>query len=629
MSVDFCWNFHSGTRAVVTGGSRNIGAAIVEELAKKGAKVLTCSRSGKGLKEKLEIWEGKGYDVEGVMADLSTVYGRFAFAEVIRRWLGEDQKLDILVNNVGEQPSNAISSHGSDCNAMDKQETAWAVNFHSMFVLTNICKEFMKRPGTTTGMAPTSSVVNIASVIGLTKLGTNDPYPAAKAAAIKATGDWACEWGPDGIRVNCVAPWLIINDDDTTQKDTMEANNSNKRQDNGTNSSTLDQNPLGRQGQAMEVAGLVTFLCLPTAGFISGQVICVDGGYSRSEYYDQATAKKLREVAEDIATSRDTLARLTLPSARSMDEFCRVLETVSTADDSIASEIVDNTPQQALEESPTAQIEATVSTPDTKWEELRNRRQTETTLTDTRWEEWKSRRQNSATDDIAEWRSRQRKEETGFESRDDAPADSSRRGEEEHQPEQPNAVEAKRDTASALSNAALESRIERAERAIRDVLAEPDKFYALQSGLRRAEQTRRNAPTPPTSGALQSRLNQIGQARKGKNVSWQHPQEVGVQVVPTPTIVEPEVVDEEETKLDSDGLDVSRVKAFRDRLKKIKDKKTSRNNLIEKSKSLRCVFSTKSAKDSTAPDFFNPSVNQYWDLDANLLDLAQKDTGEM
>ena len=288
------WSFPLGVRAVVTGGSKSIGAAIVEELAKKGAKILTCGRNSHDLQTKLREWNVKGYDIEGVAVDISTASGRFSFADAIRRWLKRDQ-LDILVNNVGRQPS----MHTQDFGNGEENEEIWASNFHSTFMLTTICREHLKRRGGTrssVGVARTSCVVNIASVIGFTSPVTNAPYPAAKAAVIKATGDWACEWSSDGIRVNCVAPWLIRTE---TKQSTMQT------------PSLLQQTPLGRLGEPMQVSGLVTFLCLPIAGFISGQVICVDGGYSRSEYYDEVSARKLREVAEDIAMSRDTLRMYT------------------------------------------------------------------------------------------------------------------------------------------------------------------------------------------------------------------------------------------------------------------------------------------------------------------------------
>ena len=88
-------------------------------------------------------------------------------------------------------------------------------------------------------------------------------------------GNLACEWAPDGIRVNCVAPWYIR----TPLAEQVLQNETYKK-------SVLERTPMGRVGETNEVAGLVAFLCLPIAEYITGQVISVDGGFTRNGYYD-------------------------------------------------------------------------------------------------------------------------------------------------------------------------------------------------------------------------------------------------------------------------------------------------------------------------------------------------------
>jgi tropinone reductase I len=260
------WEFPTGTTAVVTGGTKGIGKAIVEELAEKGTRVLTCSRNPEELQKCVEEWTEQGLDVTGVPADVASVEGRALLMEGIREWLGEKQELDILVNNVGTNIRKKSIEY-----TQEDIEKVWNTNFQSMFGLTVACHPLLKRKRD----QPFSSVVNVGSVAGVTCMKSGTPYASTKAAMNQVTGNWACEWGPDGIRVNCVAPWYI-----NTELAQQVLKNKEYAK------SVIEVTPMGRVGEPREVSGLVAFLCLPTSQYITGQVITVDGGFSRNGFYD-------------------------------------------------------------------------------------------------------------------------------------------------------------------------------------------------------------------------------------------------------------------------------------------------------------------------------------------------------
>lgn len=260
------WRLESKT-ALVTGGTKGIGAAIVTQLSSLGCNVLTCSRNGDELADCLREWKDKhGLDVHGIVADVSTAEGREILRhEVEAKFAG---KLDVLVNNVGTN----IRKKTMDYSAED-YEFVMKTNLQSLFELTKVCYPYLKR---SSDDRVTSSVINIGSVAGVTCMKTGTIYGMTKAAMGQLTGNLACEWGPDRIRVNCVAPWYI-----NTPLAAQVLKNETYR------ASVLERTPLGRVGEPKEVASLVAFLCSEAAGYITGQVMAVDGGFTRNGYYEK------------------------------------------------------------------------------------------------------------------------------------------------------------------------------------------------------------------------------------------------------------------------------------------------------------------------------------------------------
>jgi 3-oxoacyl-[acyl-carrier protein] reductase len=240
-----------GKVAIVTGGSRGIGAEVGARLAEDGAAVVVSGRDGERLQHTVREWETQGRAVLGVVADAASREDCERLVSTAKQHFG---RVDVLVNNAGMTHDQLLVRMTDE-----DWDQVMEVNLRSAFLMTRAVSKALVR------QKSGGRVINITSTAGAMGNAGQVNYSAAKAGLIGFTKAAARELAHWSILVNAVAPGLI--ETDMTKDLSATAREA-----------LLAQVPLKRSGTAREVAEMVRFLAGDGATYVTGQVFHVNGG---------------------------------------------------------------------------------------------------------------------------------------------------------------------------------------------------------------------------------------------------------------------------------------------------------------------------------------------------------------
>ncbi len=246
----------SGKSVIVTGGSRGIGKAIALRFAREGANVafnyLDNDREASNTVREIEQLGARAGALCGDVADSDSV------RELVDLCVREFGTVDVLVNNAGFGLTKPFA---------EIAESEWdrmiGIHMRGVLLASQLAGKIMRE-------RKSGSIINIASVAGVVALPLRVIYSTVEAAKIMFTKALACEWAESGVRVNCIAPGTILTD--------LVRQNFERGLLDG--SRVLERTPMSRFGEPSEIASVALFLASPESSYVTGQTLCVDGGWT-------------------------------------------------------------------------------------------------------------------------------------------------------------------------------------------------------------------------------------------------------------------------------------------------------------------------------------------------------------
>jgi 2-deoxy-D-gluconate 3-dehydrogenase len=253
MSADGLKAFRlDGQRALVTGASKGIGAAIALALAEAGADV-ACHGNSRAPDETAERVRSLGRQALAVRGDLGS---RDAAPAIVGATLAEFERIDILVNNAGTiRRAPAVEFSEADW------DLVLDVNLRSVFRLCQLAGRGMLERAH-------GKIVNIASLLSFQGGITVPAYAASKGAVAQLTKALSNEWAGRGVNVNAIAPGYVRTDNTAA----LQADETRNRQ-------ILERIPAGRWGDVGDLTGAAVFLASAASNYVNGHVLAVDGGW--------------------------------------------------------------------------------------------------------------------------------------------------------------------------------------------------------------------------------------------------------------------------------------------------------------------------------------------------------------